>query len=494
MPLPNDLLDHKQAAGDRSHAGLTQNNRRRIVTRYDLIDVLEEFDMHRLEAILKTRNSGRDLSFWCKAFEEILEPPTAQEQAQLKLAVADLLAGVFLSEKESNKIEFNHERTEDGGEGFELDWKTFTEYLLGRAKESDRAREGRENLRMRGLSIPRCPATAVPISIDHCRHYGRILSFHFLPLRPAKSGPYANVDFIVSAEEDATSLRVWISRRQDTAIQWVADLLLPRSGLRATHTASDGMEGRQSATFVTALLTDGNIGIWDLEGLYKNLSSDQQLRSRMWRFPCREVISMSRLEGDVASSCEGLWYSQLLESFVVAHAQTHSLRAFKLTPSRKSGSRAPLSEDFTRPVADPASSTVHITQGICMLGCHDARVTAITDISHPTSSSSLDLSDSRLMASVAADATVGVWDLRTGYQVHRFTIPNYGGPRPQLRSIAYGAAVDRLIIAGSSCLVYVVQPVPPPGSASLGQSVIRRLVGHKTPLTSVATPPGASSC
>ncbi|KAF4753084.1 hypothetical protein FOZ62_015014, partial [Perkinsus olseni] len=116
-----------------------------------------EFDMHRLEAILKTRNSGRDLTFWCKAFEEILEPPTAQEQAQLKLAVADLLADIFLSEKESNKIEFNHERTEDGGEGFELDWKTFTEYLLGRAKESDRAREGRENLRMRGLSIPRCP-------------------------------------------------------------------------------------------------------------------------------------------------------------------------------------------------------------------------------------------------------------------------------------------------------------------------------------------------
>ncbi|KAF4660311.1 hypothetical protein FOZ61_004096 [Perkinsus olseni] len=497
MSLPNDLLDHRQAAGDRSHAGLPQNIRRRIVTRYDLIDVLEEFDMHRLEAILKTGNSGRDLSFWCKAFEEILEPPTAQELAQLKLAVADLLADIFLSEKEPNKIEFNHERTEDGVEGFELDWKTFTEYLLGRAKESDRAREGRENLRMRGLSIPRCPATAVPISIDHCRHYGRILSFHSLPLRPAKSGPYANVDFIVSAEEDATSIRVWTSRRKDTAIQWVADLLLPRPGLRATHTASDGMEGRQSATFVTALLTDGNIGIWDLEGLYKNLSSDHQLRSRMWRFPCREVISMSRLEGsgwDVASSCEGLWYSQLLERFVVAHAQTHSLRAFKLTSSRKSGSRAPPSEDFTRPVTDPASSTVHITLGVCMLGCHDARVTAITDIPHSTSSSSLDLSDSRLMASVAADATVGVWDLRTGYQVHRFTIPNYGGSRPQLRSIAYGAAVDRLVIAGSSCLVYVVQPVPPPGSASLGQSVIRRLVGHKTPLTSVATPPGASSC
>lgn len=178
-------------------------------------------------------------------------------------------------------------------------------------------------------------ATARPITIDQYRHCGRILCFHIVPMRPLKSGPFVEADCIVSAEEDAPSLKLWAARRKTTAIQWVADLLLPRPGLRATHVASDGAGGRRPATFITALLTDGHIGIWDLEGLYKNFGSDEEARSLMWTFPCREVISMNRLEGSAGSLCEGLWYSQQLDSFIAAHAQTHSLLAFKLRPSRK---------------------------------------------------------------------------------------------------------------------------------------------------------------
>ncbi|KAF4659096.1 hypothetical protein FOL47_007716 [Perkinsus chesapeaki] len=454
---------------------------RSFSTRYELLEALEEFDMRQLAAIIKGHESdtGRDIAFWCEAFEEIIKPASESGLADLRCSVIDLFTDIYISQQAGDN---NLAPSELDG-AFKINWSGFTDYMLERVKESDRANEGRENLRVRGVSIPRCSAAAQPRTIDECRHFGRIVGFCALPLRSNKFKIFTNMNLLISAEEHSSSVRIWASHKKTCAIDWVGEFLLPREDLRATHIATDGAEEGRSATYVAARLTDGGVALWDLSALNKNLSSDEPLRPGMWRFPCREVINMRRLDGEESSSCEGIWFSNQLDSFIAADGQSHFLRAFKVSSARKSPNQAHEEIDLSIPVKNVDHSSVIITLGVCMLGCHDGRVTDVTDLGRV--STSLEQTDTRMMASVADDATVGVWNVKTGYQVHRFTIPSFEGLRPCLRSVAYVSGVDRLVIIGSSCIVYVAQPAPPPGSGSLAHSSVQRLRGHRAPLTAV---------